>query len=121
MKICEAINRLDSLLQNTYSEQDKVEWLSKLDWMVKRHIIDTHEGDVPYKGYDEATDLNTELLIPAPYDEVYLRWLEAKIHYYNGEYEKYNNAVDMFNTEFNAYKNLYNREHMPKGKSFKYF
>ena len=122
MKIIEAINRIDSLKHNTYSESDKVAWLSRLDAMVKNHITDTHKGDeVTFTGYDDGTDLQTELLIPAPYDEVYLRWMEAQIDYHNGEYDKYNNAIDMFNTAFDGYKNYYNRTHMPKGKKFKFF
>ena len=123
MKIIEAISRLDSLKHNTYSQSDKVEWLSRLDSMVKKHIIDTHEGadEVTFTGYDDSTDLQTELLVPAPHDEVYLRWMEAQIDYANGEYGKYNNSIDMFHTSFNAYANHYNRTHMPKGSKFKFF
>ena len=122
MKIIEAINRIDSLKHNTYTESDKVEWLSRLDTMVKKHIIDTHEGDeVTFTGYDDSTDLQTELLVPAPYDEVYLRWMEAQIDYHNGEYDKYNNAMEMFNTAYEGYQNYFNRTHMPKGKKFKFF
>ena len=122
MKIIEAINGIDSLKHNTYSERDKVAWLSRLDAMVKKHIIDTHEGDeVTFTGYDDSTDLQTELLVPAPYDEVYLRWMEAQIDYHNGEYDRYNNAMDMFHTAYEGYQNYYNRTHMPKGKKFKFF
>ena len=123
MKIIEAINRIDSLKHNTYTQGDKVAWLSRLDSMVKKHIIDTHEGseDVTFTGYDDNTDLQTELLIPAPYDEVYLRWMEAQIDYHNGEYDRYNNAIDMFHTAYEGYQNYYNRTHMPKGKSLKFF
>ena len=123
MKIIEAINGIDTLNHNTYSEPEKVKWLSRVDWMVKKHVIDTHEGaeDVTFTGYDDLTDLNTELLVPAPHDELYLRWMEAQIHYHNGEYGKYNNAVEMFNTAFEDYRKYYNRTHMPKGKQFKYF
>lgn len=123
MTITEAINKIDSLKHNTYSESDKVDWLSRLDSMVKRHIIDTHEGaeDVTFTGYDDSTDYSTELLVPAPYDEMYLRWMEAQIDYHNGEYNKYNNAILMFNSDYESYQNYYNRNHMPKGNSFKYF
>ena len=122
MKIIEAINRIDSLKHNTYTQSDKVAWLSRLDTMVKKHIIDTHEGDeVTFTGYDDSTDLQAELLVPAPYDEMYLRWLEAQIDYHNGEYDKYNNATDIFNTAYEGYQNYYNRTHMPKGKKFKFF
>ena len=121
MKIIEAINQIDSLKHNTFSQDNKVTWLSRLDSMVKTHIIDTHEGEVTFTGYDSLTDLQTELLVPAPYDEVYLRWMEAQIDYHNGEYEKYNNAIEMFNTAFDGYKNYYNRTHKPKGQKIKYF
>ena len=123
MKIIEAINGIDTLNHNTYSEPEKVKWLSRVDWMVKKHVIDTHEGaeDVTFTGYDDLTDPNTELLVPAPHDELYLRWMEAQIHYHNGEYGKYNNAADSFNTAYEDYKKYYNRTHMPKGKQFKYF
>ena len=123
MKIIEAINRIDALKHNTYTEADKVQWLSRVDWMVKKHIIDTHEGAeaVSFTGYDDLTDLQTELLVPPPYEELYLRWMEAMIDYHNGEYGKYNNAVDMFNTAYEGYQKYYNRTHMPKGKQFTYF
>jgi hypothetical protein len=122
MKIIEAINRIDSLVHNTYTQSDKVQWLSEMDWEVKLNIIDTHEGEaVSFTGYDDRTDLSTVLLVPAPYDKAYLMWLEAQIHYYNGEYNKYNNAIAMYNTDFEAYQKYYNRTHMPKGKKFKFF
>ena len=123
MKIIEAINRVDALKHNTYSQSDKIKWLSTLDSMVKNHVIDTHEGaeEVSFTGYDDITDLQTELLMPAPYDEAYLRWLEAQIDYNNGEYGKYNNAVEAFSSFYDGYKAYYNRTHMPKGKKFKFF
>lgn len=115
MTIQGAINGLDDLTHNTYTQENKVTWLSRVDTMVKKLVIDTHDGgeDVPFSGYNEDTDLETVLLIPEPFDEAYLRWMEAQIHYHNGEYDKYNNAVVMFNTAFDAYKSDYTRNHMP--------
>ena len=122
MKIIQAINRLDDLIFNTYTQQHKVEWLSRLDGMVKKQIIDTHEGaeDVVFSGYDDSTDLKKEMLVPAPHDDMYLLWLEAQIHYHNGEYDKYNNAIIMFNAAFEAYHAYYNQKHLPviRGKRF---
>ena len=122
MKIIQAINRLDALVFNTYSQEDKVEWLSRLDTMVKQQIIDHYEGadDVIFNGYTADTPMDTQLLVPAPYDEMYLRWLEAQIHYHNGEYDKYNNAIIMFNTDFEAYSAFYNRNNLPliRGRRF---
>lgn len=122
MKIIEAINRIDSLKRNTYSQPDKVAWLSEVEFDVVNNVINTHEGDeITFSGYDGSTDLQTELLIPAPYDKVYLLWMEAQIDYYNGEYDKYNNAADLFTENYEEFKNYYNRTHKPKGKKFKFF
>lgn len=122
MTIMEAINSVDNLKHNTYSYADKVQWLSRLDGMVKRLVIDTHEGrKVFFYGYEESTDPNTELLVASPFDEIYLRWLEAQIDYTNGEYSKYNNSIEMFNTIWREYQNYYNRHYMPKGTSMKFF
>ena len=123
MTIIEAINRLDLIKPNTYTQQEKVRWLSALDGIVKANIIDTHEGgeDVVFNGYDEITDISTTLLIPPPYDTVYLRWLEAQIDYNNGEYGKYNNSLVAYNDAYDLYQRQYNRTHMPKGQKFKYF
>jgi hypothetical protein len=121
VKIIEAISQLDALKPNTYSGSEKIVWLSRLDAMIKKNIIDTHEGgDVTFTGYGEDTDQSTELLVAEPYDEMYLRWLEAQIDYANGEYERYNNSVDLFNTAYEEYKKYYNRTHMPKSREFKY-
>jgi hypothetical protein len=122
MTIIEAITSIDSLIFNTYTQNDKVAWLSRLDANVMRHIIDNHEGaeDVSFSGYTAQTPLDTVLLVPAPYDEMYLKWLEAQIHYHNGEYEKYNNAIIMYNTVFESYAAYYNRTHKPvsQGRRF---
>ena len=122
MKIIEAINRIDSLKHNTYTQNNKVAWLSEVEFDVVKNVINTHEGDeITFSGYDDSTDLQTELLIPAPFDKVYLLWMEAQIDYYNGEYDKYNNAADLFTVNYEAFKNYYNRTHKPKGKKFKFF
>lgn len=123
MTIMEALYRIDGLKPNTYSQPEKIKWLSSLDGIIKSEIIDTHEDGYAdeFKGYDENADLTTVLLVPAPYDDIYLRWLETQIDYANGEYGKYNNSIAMYNTAYTAFANYYNRTHMPKGKKFKFF
>ena len=116
MTIAEVISKVDSLKPNTYTPEDKVGWLSTLDARVKSQIIDSHEGccESPFHGYDSLLDQETELLVPAPYDEMYLRWLEAMIDYHNSEDDRYNNAITLFNNAYEGYKKHYTRTHMPK-------
>ena len=123
MTILEAINRVDTIKPNSYKQSEKVDWLSTLDGIIKSEIIDTHEGGeaIVFEGYDANTLLDTELLVPAPYDDIYIRWLEARIDYANGEYGKYNNSLTAYNDAYDLYARYYNRKHMPKGNKFKFF
>ncbi len=123
MTIMEAIYRIDNVKPNSYSEIDKIRWLSTLDGVIKSEIIDTHEGgsDVKFESYDEQTNTSTNLLVPAPYDDIYIRWLEAQIDYANGEYGKYNNSLTAYNDAYTLFNRYYNRTHMPKGTKFKFF
>lgn len=122
MKVREAIDRIDSLKHNTYTNGEKIEWLSRLDGQIKNEIIDTHEGgqDIIYKPYTEQ-DMERELMIGIPYDDIYIRWLEAQIDYYNGEIARYNNSMLMFQAALDNYKRFYNRTHMPVGYKNKFF
>ena len=123
MTIMDALYRIDELKPNSYSQPEKIKWLSSLDGMIKSEIIDTHEGGekVIFKGYSEDQELTTVLLVPAPYDDIYLRWLEAQIDYNNGEIAKYNNSLIAYNDAFSLYQRYYNRTHMPIGTKFKFF
>ena len=122
MKVREAIDRIDSLKHNTYTIGEKLDWLNRLDGMIKREIIDTHEGgdSVIFEGYTDR-DLEKDLLIGYPYDEMYIRWLEAQIDYYNGEIARYNNSMMMYQAAYDSYSRYYNRSHMPLTQKVKYF
>ena len=123
MTLIEAINGIDAVKPNTYDQSEKIRWLSQLDGRIKTEIIDTHEGGdaVSFNGYTEDTPLDRVLLVAAPYDEIYLLWLEAKIDYANKEYGKYNNSSSMYNNAYNDYWKYYNRTHLPISKQRKYF
>ena len=122
MTIAEVISKVDALKPNTYTPEDKVEWLSNLDSRVKSKIIDAHEGgeNITFNGYDSLVDRETELLVPAPYDEIYQRWLEAQIDYYNSDDDRYNNAIVLFNNAYEDYKKHYTRTHMPISKGSRF-
>ena len=122
MTIAEVISKVDALKPNNYTPEDKVGWLSTLDARVKTQIIDAHEhcGCVCFYGYDSVLDQETQLLVDAPYDEMYLRWLEAMIDYHNSDDDRYNNAIILFNNAYEAYKKYYTRTHMPKSSGSRF-
>ena len=123
MTILEAIQNIDANKPNSYTQTQKVKWLSTVDGIVFRDIISQYypcitEGgmQIPaFEGYTDDTDLSTELLVKEPYDEdLYFTWLESQIDYRNGDYAKYNNATLRFNDMLNSFRNDYNRHHVHK-------
>ena len=121
MTIMEALNRTDAVKPNGYGQTEKINWLSALDGDIKTKIFDTHEGpSLSFSGYDEQTPLYTELLVPAPYDVVYLYYLSMQIDYANGELSKYNNSALMFNSAYADLERYCNRTLMPKSYSARF-
>jgi hypothetical protein len=75
-----------------------------------------------FNGYTADSPMDTILIVSAPYDDIYIKWLESQIDYANREYDKYNNSIVAYNDAYAEYERHYNRTHMPKGKkSFKFF
>lgn len=132
-----AIEIVDGLKPNSYSEEDKLRWINELDSIVKRLV---YQWDEKYKAemkaqyekekiteeeykafldslkdYSYPDDMDTELLIPSPFDDCYTLFLEAKIDYYNREYANYNNSAMMFDSQYSEYKKAYIREHPARG------
>lgn len=124
MKLDKLLQRIDQQKPNAYTRQEKIAWVNSLEGMVKVKIIDTHEQEegeeIELHEYTDD-DGDAELLVPAPYDDIYLYWLEAKIDYANAEYGKYNNSMAMYNNLWSEYSRDYNRKHLPLTESFLYF
>ena len=116
MTIEGAIARVDRLRPNSVTDKDKVAWLSSVDGLVHREIILAHEHgeelDV-FAGYDDGTDKGTELLVPFPYDGIYIYWLCAQVDYVNMEMDKYNNDRTLFNSSWETFGDAWRRGHMP--------
>ena len=115
MTIREAIDLVDKLRPNAFDTSLKVGWLSKLDGMILREVIQTHEGGAgtALPPYEEAC-IERELLVPEPYaEDVYLCFLQMQIDKENAEYKRYNQSVTMYNSAFRTFQDWYNRTHAP--------
>ena len=119
----QAIKSIDELKPNAYSQSRKYIWLHSLDAQIKDRLIDTHELNAGERAPElpEEYDADTVLLVPSPYDSMYIHWLEAQIDYANNEYRKFNNSNSMFQADFSEYAMKYNRTHMPKGSTPIYY
>lgn len=112
MKLLEAIAEFDARQYNTVEHDQKVKWLSQVDQRIFSQIISTHQDSAvtEFHGYTEE---DTQLLAPEPYSAMYIWWLEAQTHLLNKEYDEYNNAILLYNKEYEDYARWYTRNHLP--------
>ena len=95
MKVGECIALVDSYEPNAYPIETKARWVRECEGKVWTELYLMQPiGFAWGSPYDY---LEEELSIPAPYNKVYPDYLQAKIHYANGEYERYANSMAMFN------------------------
>lgn len=123
MTINNAIKETDRLKHNIHTDAEKVKWLERIDQMLYRTVIQTHEGDedIALPSYDpDVVDMDTALLATEPHDQMYIYWLMAQIDLANADIDQYNVQITLFNDELTQYKAAYTKSHMPKsmGKRF---
>lgn len=116
MTIKECIDIVDNNKPNSYSIEDKVQWLSFIDEIIINDVLKTHEGyDGRYDNFEgySADKLSVPLIVSSPYDRLYPAYLKMKIDGENGETARYNNSASLFNSYMMEYRKYYNKTHMP--------
>lgn len=112
MTINEAIARVDDLRDNTMAPNIKIAWLQMVDQQVYHEIIKGRVGAdaVTLPDYSDDNDERV-LLVPPPYDMLYVYRLEAEICYKNQEIDRQANALTRYNELMDAFAKQYAREH----------
>ena len=108
MTIAQAIAQADKLKPNLMDTATKIAFLNQIENIIWDELVMAHEHEETEEvqpDYDAQTSTSTELIVPVPYDMVYVYWLMAQMDHQNMEYEKYNNDYAMFT---NMYDNLSN-------------
>ena len=101
MTLGEALSKIDVYKPNQRSTDEKLFWLTQLDGMLKTQLIDNHDTDIDTSGfepYTQTTPSTQELLVPAPFDSIYVYWLAANIDLVNQEIDKYNNSASLYDS-----------------------
>lgn len=118
MKIAEVISTVDRLCTNKIDSTTKINWLRRLDRQIKEEVLDTH---VKPEGYTEPHfenyGMDTELIVPDIYGELYESFLKMKIALEHAEEERYAMEQTNYNNFYITYQAFYNRNHMPLNKS----
>ena len=104
------IELVDSIRPNPYSEELKFSWINNLEELVQKLVVMSPE--INTMAYPD--DMDKELMITAPFDNLYQLYLETMIDFYNREYGNYNNSALMFDSRFTEYKKAHIRENSVK-------
>lgn len=74
-----------------------LDWLNQVEGQILHEIFLLSLSEItPYS----ATPTEA-LAAPYPYDGIYLLWMEAQVDFSNGEYERYTNTMQRYNTAWN--------------------
>lgn len=112
MTINEAIARVDDLRDNTVATDIKIAWLQMVDQQVYLEIIKGREGAEAMTIPDYRDNNGGRvLLVPPPYDMLYVYRLEAEICYKQQEIDRQANALTRYNELMDAFAKHYAREH----------
>ena len=103
MKVCDAIERVDEIRPNAFSEERKLEWISVLEGQIMADVLELPPEQLAEETFKYPDDMDRELLAKWPHDAMYVQLLMAKIDEANGEYDKYANSMEVFNA---AYENF---------------
>lgn len=96
MTPAQAIAQADDLTPNTYPQSHKLAWVARVE--------------AALSGRETELQLQTPLLAAAPYDELYIRYIQAQIFLELGEITRYNNAMALYNNALAQYRRAYIRE-----------
>lgn len=106
MTLKEAINKADQIRPNGLPQDIKAAWINELEGQISEMMgVACPQNTFPQ---------DTELLMPAPYDNIYYLHTAAMIDHAQQDSELYYNDMTMFNTALSGAKMWYRRNNLPR-------
>lgn len=95
MTILDCVQYVDGIEPNAYSAEQKARWVRECEGLVwtRGFLLEP----LSFSGLTPWAIMMEDLVIPAPWNKIYPRYLQAQIHYANGEYDRYASSMQMFN------------------------
>ena len=103
----QALTRIDAICPNAWDETAKLLWLNECESMIQTRIL----GTAPEQciTYNADTDRSTKLLVPAPFDRLYVYYVIAMCDYAAHETAHYTDSMMLFNAALDEYAKWYQR------------
>lgn len=99
--LAEVITRVDALVENSYTNDQKTSWINDLNSKIYTDILLVSEYDYETLVYD--THSASELVVDPAHEEIYVSWLAAQIYLHQHEYTEYNAFIDIYNQQWENY------------------
>lgn len=96
-----------------FSDAQMMVWLNEIEGKVQTDIMlldpaVNEDGTVTgLVEYDVTTDMDTELIVPFPWNKLYRYFMLMSIDLYNGEFQRYGNSFAQFNEAYEEYAAWY--------------
>ena len=104
MRIDKLLKIVRTLKPTPFENDILLMWVNEVEGMVQTEVLLRSTADLtPYELDGQGEPTAAELVVPYPFDRLYLQYLLAQIDYANGEYAKYQNSMQMFNACYTDY------------------
>ena len=104
----QALTRIDTICPNAWDDAAKLLWLNECESMIQTRILGTApEACITY---DADTARSTVLLVPAPFDRLYVYYVIAMCDYAAHETAHYADSMMLFNAALDEYAKWYQHE-----------
>lgn len=100
MRIAELFEYVDEIMENPFSAGTKMRWLNQVEAEIQTDVLLLAiDGVVQYT----EEDLQAELIVPPPYDNLYAEWIFWRICLAQQEAELANNYAVTYDRSYNSY------------------
>lgn len=130
MTVAGIIEQYNNERPNQVDDSTKLNWLKKLEKMIINEVIISHEHDLEDNSkltltvsgstlhitnagslthHIDSFDMDSDLLVPEPYDDLYIYFLDQRIALQNNDKTRFNTATTMYNNALLQYQQYFNR------------
>lgn len=102
-KICDVMQSVAELRPHSFGDDRLLRWLNLLEGKIAADVFLMSIGDIQNLKYRLPEDMETELLVNHPHDDIYEYWLMAQIDMANGEFDRYQNSMAMYNAALDSF------------------
>lgn len=114
MTLKNIVDLVQGIKPHAFPEIVVTQWINEIEGQVQMEVL--LRGVEDCKAYVWSTDQNTELIVKPPHDKLYWAYCLAMVDFANGEYDKYDNSMQMANAFFAEFVNWFSRVYRPADK-----